>query len=107
MAIANMQNCAILNLSSLPESRLTFPRKTFADIQQLASHEEIIVHQNHLFDTQKINKALSAETELGYIVTSGRYWENMNHFDPEQLRKIDAIWNDSGSQNSSALVLQN
>ena len=107
MAMANMQNCAIVNLSSLPESRLTFPRKTFADIQQLASHKEMIAHQNHLFDTQKINKALSAETELGYLVASGRYWESVNQFDPEQLRKIDDIWNDSGNQNSSELVLQN
>ena len=107
MAIANMQNCAIVNLSSLPESRLTFPRKKIADIKQLASHKEMIAHQKHLFDTKKINKALSAETELGYLVASGRYWESVNHFDPEQLQKIDDIWNDSGNQNSSELVLQN
>jgi hypothetical protein len=107
MAIANMQNCAIVNLSSLPESRLTFPRKTIADIKQLASHKEMIAHQKHLFDTKKINKALSAESELGYLVASGRYWESVNHFDPEQLQKIDDIWNDSGNQNSSELVLQN
>ncbi|MEY3762672.1 MAG: hypothetical protein RL281_1277, partial [Pseudomonadota bacterium] len=35
------------------------------------------------------------------------YWESVNHFDPEQLRKIDDIWNDSGNQNSRELVLQN
>jgi hypothetical protein len=107
MAMANMQNCAIVNLSSLPESRLTFPRKTFADIQQPLSHKVMIAHQNHLFDTQKINQALSAETELGYLVASGRYWESVNHFDPEQLRKIDDIWNNSGNQNSLEFVLQN
>jgi hypothetical protein len=67
----------------------------------------MITHQNHLFDTQKINQALLAETELGYLVASGRYWESVNHFDPEQLRKIDDIWNNSGNQNSRELVLQN
>ena len=107
MAMANKQNCAIVNLSSLPESRLTFPRKKFADIQQLACHQEMITQQNHLFDNQKINQALSAETELGYLVESGRYWESINHFDPEQLRKIDDIWNDSGNPNSRELVFQN
>jgi hypothetical protein len=86
---------------------LTFPKKTLADIQQPVSHKEMIAHQKHLFDTQKINQALSAEKKLGYLVASGRYWESVNHFDPEQLRKIDDIWNDSGNQNSLELVLQN
>jgi hypothetical protein len=67
----------------------------------------MIKHQNHLFDNQKINQALSAETELGYLVESGRYWESVNHFDPEKLRKIDDIWNDSGNPNRRELVFQN
>jgi hypothetical protein len=40
-------------------------------------------------------------------VESGRYWESVNHFDPEKLRKIDDIWNDSGNPNRRELVFQN
>ena len=42
--------------------------------------------------------ALTAEKNLGYLVPSGRYWENMKSFDPVKLRMIDDIWINSFKQ---------
>jgi len=95
MALANKQNCAVLNLSSLPKSRLTFPRRAFSDLQQLVSHVEFLAYQNQLIDPQKVDSALAVEKELGYLVPSGRYWEKAHSFDPEKLREIDELWIES------------
>jgi hypothetical protein len=95
MALANQQNCAVLNMSLLSESRLTFPRGLMKDLQQLESHEAILSHQNQLIDAHQVSRAQTAEKELGYLVPSGRYWESIEDFDPEQLRIIDDIWIDS------------
>jgi hypothetical protein len=105
MALAHKQNCAILNMSLLPESRLTFPRRSIADIHQLESHEAILSHQNQLLDSHKINMALAAEKELGYLVPSGRYWESTEHFDPEKLRIIDDIWIESATTPPTRIII--
>jgi len=98
MAFANRQNCAILNISSLPESRLTFPRLRKSDFQQTFNHERLLANQNHAVNPHKVGMALAAERNLGYFVPSGRYWETMKSFDPDKLRKIDDIWIDSFKQ---------
>ena len=98
MALANKENCAVLNMSSLPESRLTFPRLRNSDLQRSFSHEKLLSTQNHLIDAQKVSMALTAEKNLGYLVPSGRYWEKMKSFDPVKLRMIDDIWIDSFKQ---------
>ena len=36
--------------------------------------------------------ALTAEKNLGYLVPSGRYWEEAERFDPAALREVDALW---------------
>jgi hypothetical protein len=98
MALANKHHCAVYNMSSRPESRLTFPRKTLAGLQQLDSHAYILLEQQQLFDLDKVSKALAAEEELGYRVPSGRYWESDEQFDPKLLKKIDDIWMDSAGK---------
>jgi hypothetical protein len=35
---------------------------------------------------------LALEAELGYLVPSGRYWEEADRFDPRALARIDALW---------------
>jgi hypothetical protein len=78
----------------MPNSRLTFPRLSFSDFQEIRNHEEFVINQKQLFDLQKVNLALATEQELGYLVPSGRYWETMNNFDAAKLRLIDDIWID-------------
>ena len=98
MAFASKQNCAVLNMSALPDSRLTFPRLRHSDLQHSLSHEKLLATQNHLFDLQKVSMALAAEKNLGYLVPSGRYWETIKSFDPVKLRLIDDIWIDTFKQ---------
>jgi hypothetical protein len=95
LALANQQNCAIVNMSLLPESRLTFPRGNLFDFQKFECHEAFMLRQNNLMAPHKIELALAAEKKLGYMVPSGRYWECKDDFDPEQLRIIDDIWIES------------
>ena len=40
----------------------------------------------------------AAEKNLSYLVTSGRYWETIESFDPVKPRVIDDIWIDSFKQ---------
>lgn len=98
MAIANMQNCAVLNFSSLSESRLTFPRLEYSYFQSSFKLEEFVEKQIKLVDLEKVNMALAAENQLGYIVPSGRYWESNRRFEPNNLRLIDNIWLDAFKQ---------
>ena len=37
-------------------------------------------------------QVLKRERELGYQVTSGRYWEFIEKFDSNALSHIDALW---------------
>jgi hypothetical protein len=98
MALANKQNCAVLNISSLPKSRLTFPRLGNSDFQSSFSYEKLLANQNQLVNLHKVGMALAAEKNLGYLVPSGRYWETIKNFDPVKLRMIDDIWIDSFKQ---------
>jgi hypothetical protein len=95
MAHANMQNCAVLNLSPLQESRLTFPRLQFSELQKNFEIENFLDRQKHALNLHKVGMALNAEKKLGYFVASGRYWETANNFDPVKLRMIDDIWIDT------------
>ena len=92
MAFANKQDCAVLNISSLLESRLTFPRLASSDFEQFFKHDKLLANQNQLLDLQKVSMALAAEKKLEYFVPSGRYWERFINFDPVKLRMIDDIW---------------
>jgi len=76
------QGCALVNLSDGP-SRLVFPRSP----RDTAHHARPQPH-----DTALAARALHRETELGYFVASGRYWEDGCSFDPENLDALDALW---------------
>jgi hypothetical protein len=82
MIHAAMQGCAMVNLSQGP-SRLTFPR---------ARRETIGGLHPVAFDERLAAQAAAREAELGYIVPSGRYWEDLSQFDAAALRDLDALW---------------
>lgn len=82
MVLAARAGCAMVNLSDGP-SRLVFPRVTLdglAKVQPLA------------FDDRATDAALAREAALGYLVPSGRYWEETHRFDPAELDALDALW---------------
>ena len=79
MVLAAMQGCAMVNLSQGP-SRLLFPRG--------------LDRSTHLpdFDAAMAEAALAREAELGYVTASGRYWEELERFDPAEIDALDALW---------------
>jgi hypothetical protein len=44
------------------------------------------------FATAAVDAALAREADLGYLVPSGRYWEEADRFDPAELDALDALW---------------
>lgn len=81
MVQAARQGCAVVNLSDGP-SRLILPR---ARPDTLPDHPAP-------HDTGLATQADALESALGYMVASGRYWEDPNACDPAELRKVDALW---------------
>lgn len=92
MAFAQMNHCAVVNLSELPESRLLFPRVSIAPFQLRENLADYL--GQHALDLDLARKVLNVEKELAYMVPSGRYWEVLQEFDQKKLSKIDSLWLD-------------
>ena len=94
MAIAQMNQCEVVNLSELPESRLMFGR---ASLSQLFSDSKtnLLSGLTPRLDEKLVNKALDKEETFSYMAPSGRYWEVLEEFDPITLREIDSLWLES------------
>ena len=95
MAMAQMNGCAVVNLSNLPESRLLFPRVPIEQFYLKQNLTEFSSMFSAHLDSIFVEKAFSLENELGYMVSSGRYWEHTQEFDAKKLKEIDAIWLDA------------
>jgi hypothetical protein len=80
--IAAKHGCSCVNLST-ERSRLVFPRATLENLSEVDVIE---------LDHQVSEHVLKRERKLGYQVTSGRYWEFVEQFDPNALAHIDALW---------------
>ena len=82
MILAARAGVAVVNLSTGP-SRLLFPR---------ARPETLPAARPAGHDPVAADEALAAEAALGYLVPSGRYWEEATRFDAAELARIDALW---------------
>jgi hypothetical protein len=80
--LAAEQGCACVNLS-WQDSRLVFPRATLDDLVEAAP----VVP-----DAEALGAARAREAELGYMVPSGRYWDEADRFDAGALAGLDAMW---------------
>jgi hypothetical protein len=92
MSLAHTQQCAVVNLSGLPESRLLFPRVARLDLATPAWPQQWLKAQGQLLNAAAAQTALQAEQDLGYMVASGRYWEHTAEFDKTKLSDIDNLW---------------
>ena len=92
MSLAHTQQCAVVNLSALPESRLLFPRVGRLDLAAPALQQQLMRQQGELLNPAAAVHALQAEQALGYMVPSGRYWEHVSEFDKAKLSDIDSLW---------------
>ena len=82
MVLAAMTGCACVNLSDGP-SRLVWPRAGRETLPGLAPLP---------FDHARTETALAREAALGYLVPSGRYWEEAARFDVAEIDALDALW---------------
>ena len=82
MAIAALQGCAMLNLST-DESRLVFPQAIPSQLST-AKPEDL--------DQDAVEASLKEEARLGYFVPSGKYWKEEDRFDPAAIDALDSLW---------------
>lgn len=80
--LAARAGCAMVNLSAAP-SRLTFPRTT-----PLAAAASLPADH----DATAAAAALAEEARLGYYVPSGKYWKELDRFDPAAIDALDHLW---------------
>ena len=87
LALAQKQGCSVVNLSQRPTSRLLIPRIKLQALQDRDYKPEKLP-----INTEAVKAALLAESQLGYWVPSGKYWEEAERFDKLKLSHIDALW---------------
>ncbi|SFK95987.1 hypothetical protein [Shimia haliotis] len=81
--LAAEMGCACVNLSTEP-SRLVFPRLSVAALRA--------AEQPALTNPPGVALAREREVALGYSAPDGRYWEQLDAFEPDKLAAIDATW---------------
>lgn len=106
MAMAAQENCLVVNLSAQASSRLMYPR---CDPQQLAQWtapdlRAQLQAQIGVLDAHALDAALGMESELGYMVRSGRYWEVRETLDADKLKALDHAWLAVGQPHTSRPV---
>lgn len=92
--VAAAADCAAINLSERPSSRLVFPRMavekmrawTMADASRYCA--ELLTPPV----LAKMAEAREIEKRLGYAVPNGKYWKELDRFDPAALRLVDELW---------------
>jgi len=98
MALAQIHNCSVVNLSKLPKSRLLFPRTSITKLLKKIDQKKVLYSQDLKLDSKSIKRALDLEGELAYMVPSGKYWESSVKFDRSKLSEIDSLWLKSASK---------
>ena len=92
-ALAERNGCAVVNLSNQQTSRLLFPRIELQTLEEITQNLP-----TNTFNKLAVENALRAESELGYMVESGRYWEKYDQLESDKLYAIDALWLKIASQ---------
>ncbi|MSP06943.1 MAG: hypothetical protein EXR13_05245 [Candidatus Fonsibacter sp.] len=92
MALAQIHNCSVVNLSKLSESRLLFPRTSITKLLKEIEQKNSLCLQDIKLDSKSVKRALDLEEELAYMVPSGRYWESLGEFNQFKLSEIDSLW---------------
>jgi hypothetical protein len=94
MAIAADEDCLTVNLSEQEQSRLVFPRASLDELESWRREDIklMLATQNTHRRQTEMDEALNAEAELGYMVLSGRYWEEAGRFDEAALKRVDDQW---------------
>lgn len=94
MLLASFENCMCLNLSVLPESRLTFPRTSTKELSSISTriHTNLLKDLVARQDKTTIQQAQMMERQLGCFVEGGDYWNHPDLVDCKGLDAIDRAW---------------
>ena len=94
LALAAQENCVLVNLSEQASSRLVYPRSSPADLAQWSRSDWRAQLQDQCgsLNPMALRAALHRESELGYMVQSGRYWEVRSTLDAAKLNALDQQW---------------
>lgn len=96
--------CAVVNLSELPSSRLTFPRLSRRRLADWTEAESRRLVSAVLTPGARAcaGAAQEMEASLGYDVPSGKYWKEFDRIDAAALRSVDALWLDAVARYADA-----
>lgn len=94
LALAGEENCVLVNLSEQARSRLLYPRSSAHALAQWSRSDWRVQLQEQRanLDPLALRAALRRESELGYMVQSGRYWEVRSTLDAAKLAALDQQW---------------
>ncbi len=83
-----------VNLSRLPATRLIFPRLDAGDLMAMPRRTAADLRSRYATEIDEAAESAGRRMEegLGYFVEDGRYWEQVDRFDPNGLRELDGIW---------------
>lgn len=90
MLLAAQAGCHCVNLSD-KASRLVFPYGEAEQLPDLAAAPAQM-------DLTGMQPAEAMENRLGYLVASGRYWEQEHQFSTSQIDRLDQLWLDAFHQ---------
>ncbi|MDN5927619.1 MAG: hypothetical protein L0I29_11140 [Hyphomicrobiales bacterium] len=92
--VAAGENCLCVNLTGLPQSRLTFPKMAPAllagDI--LAFHRAALAGMRARIVEAARREVATLETRQNILVPSGDYWTSPDSLDAGALSSIDRLW---------------
>lgn len=89
--LAAREGCACVNLTSLAESRLVFPRMDHDKMSAMTA-EGLAALQRDLPEPAGLEAVLTREQELGYYIADGRYWRHLTSIDAGALADLDRRW---------------
>ncbi|MEP0519050.1 MAG: hypothetical protein ABJO09_04585 [Hyphomicrobiales bacterium] len=94
LLLALQEECLCVNLSELPDSRLTFPRLAIKQFSDDMSVTKVAMTQSveRGINTIARTEALRLEQKTNCTVPSGDYWRHMEHIHYGELAKIDEAW---------------
>ena len=83
--IASQEECAVVNLSQLPNSNLVHRKMSLSELTSSHTKPKKI-------DIEQYARNLEIEKSLDYYVPDGKYWKRMQDFREDEIYKLDGLW---------------
>lgn len=92
--LAAEDNCLCVNLSTLEETRLTFPLLKIDDMSSIGQgyYQQTLLRNKNNVNKVLFQQAKASEKTLNYCISSGEYWKYSEQFDADELKRLDDLW---------------